>query len=62
MVKSSFIKTFLTILVGHTLICDVGAFVLGRFTDIDWRVGIVIVIMAALAITMILEKPWIKDS
>jgi biotin transporter BioY len=60
MVKSKFLKTFLIILVGHTLLCDVGAFVLGRFTDVDWRIGIGIVVLAALIVTCLIERPWSK--
>ena len=59
---NKFFKTFITILLGHTLICDVGAFILGRFTTIDWQIAIPIVIFAALVVTCLIEQTWKKKS
>jgi len=55
-----FAKTFLVVFVGHTLLCDVGSFVLGRFTQVDTWVALLLVVFAALLVTCLLEKPWRK--
>lgn len=55
------IKTFLTIFIVHTMICDVGAFVLGRFTTIEAWIGLPLVVAASIVLTLVLEQPW-KDS
>lgn len=47
-------------LIGHSLICDVGSFLLGRFTTVDWKLAIPIVILGAVVVTFLLEKPWRK--
>jgi len=54
-------KTFLIVFIGHTLLCDVGAFVLGRFTTVDTWIALILVIGAALLVTCLLEKPWKED-
>ena len=50
----------MVVVVGHALICDVGSFVLGRYTTVTWMLGIPIVIVGGLVVTSILEKPWRK--
>ncbi len=56
--RRHFVVTFLTILIGHTLLCDVGSFVLGRFTKVDTWIALILVVGAALLVTCLLEKPW----
>lgn len=57
----SVVKIFLTVLLVHSFVCDGGAFALGRFTDIQWWVGLPLVIIASATVTLILEKPWKKS-
>lgn len=51
-------KTFLIVFIGHTLLCDVGSFVLGRFTTVDTWIALLLVLGAAMLVTGLLEKPW----
>jgi dolichyl-phosphate-mannose--protein O-mannosyl transferase len=57
-VRKRLVRTFLTVFIGHTLLCDVGSFVLGRFTTVDTWLALLLVVFAAILVTCLLEKPW----
>ena len=55
-----FIKTYVIVVLGHGLICDVGSLLIGRWTTVTLWIAIPIVIAAGLVVTCVLEKPWHK--
>lgn len=52
------VKTALLVVLGHAL-CDTATFMIGRFTEVDWRIAIPNIIIVSGFIALIIERKHI---